>query len=193
MASIMDIGILEYFLPVFTFLFILVVAYALLDKFKLLGDNKGLKLIASFSIAILFLFSTDALEFINFITPWFLVLVVITLFLIALFMFMGVKEDAMVKAVGSSTVIWTVIVIAGILLIVALVNVFGGVLSPYDEGGAVDSESTIVTDSSGGTSQRTRETESLSTLTNPKILGALFLLIIAALAIHTVSKGLKLQ
>jgi len=190
MASVLDIGILEHFLPVFTFLFIMVVAYAVLDKFKLLGDNKGLKLIAAFSISILFLFSTDALEFINFITPWFLVLVVIALFMIALFMFMGVKEDTMTKAVGSGTVVWTVIIVAGILLIVALVNVFGGVYSPYEEGGTVDSEVITVTDSSGVTTQRTRESESLGALTNPKILGALFLLIIAALAIHLVSKGL---
>ncbi|MBL7147804.1 MAG: hypothetical protein ISS82_03190 [Nanoarchaeota archaeon] len=187
MASFLDIGLLEYFLPAFTFLFIFVVSYAVLDKFKLIGDNKGLKLLAAFSIAILFLFSTDALQFVNFITPWFIVMVIIAMFLIALFMFMGVKEDAMVKAVGSGEVVWTVILIAIILLIIALVHVFGSFMSPYEEGSTEQVEKTITSD---GTESQTRESESLKTIVNPKILGALFLLIIATFAITYISKGL---
>src|SRR3989344_5308142 len=56
MATILeDLGFLEFFLHVFTFLFIFVLVYAVLDKFKLMGENKWLKLIAAFSVALLFL------------------------------------------------------------------------------------------------------------------------------------------
>ena len=188
MASFLDIGLLEYFLPAFTFLFIFVVSYAVLDKFKLLGDNKGLKLIASFSISILFLFSTDALKLVNFITPWFIVMVVIAMFLIALFMFMGLKEDSIVKAVGSGQVVWPIIIISIILLIVALVHVFGSYMSPY---GTLEEQpqETVYSTSDDGDA-KSRESESMKTLVNPKILGALFLLIIATFAISYISKGL---
>jgi len=187
MATVLDTGLIAYFLPAFTFLFIFVVAYAILDKFKLLGDNKGLKLVAAFSISMIFFFSTDALNLVNFITPWFIVLVIIAMFLISLFMFMGVKEDSVVKAVGSELVVWTVIIIAIILLIVALVHVFGTFLSPYDDVETGEIDTTTISD---GTGLKTRESESLNTLVNPKILGVLFLLIIAAFAVSTVSKGL---
>ena len=186
MASFLDTGLLEYFLPAFTFLFIFVITYAVLDKFKLLGENKGVKLIAAFSIAILFLFSTDALQFVNFITPWFIVLVIIAMFLIALFMFMGVKEKTMVEAVGKGEVVWPIIIISIILLIISLVHVFGHVESPY-EGGVTGPGETTVSD---GTGDKTRESESLKTLVNPKILGALFLLIIATFAIKYISEGI---
>ncbi len=187
MATILDIRLLGYFLPAFTFLFILVISYAVLDKFNLLGKNTWAKLIASFSIALLFLFSTDALRFVNFITPWFIVLVVVAMFLIALFMFMGVKEDTMIKAVGSGEVVWTVIIISIILLIIASVHVFGDVMSPYDSG---DSTETMEKTTGDGTGDKTRESESLKTLVNPKVLGALFLLIVATFAIAYVSKGI---
>lgn len=187
MASFLDISLLEYFLPVFTFLFVFVVLYAVLDKFKLIGDNKGVKLLAAFSVSILFLFSSDALNLINFITPWFIVFVVIAMFLIALFMFIGVKEEALVKRVGSGEVIWPIIIISIILLIVALVHVFGEYQSPYKTG---STEETVKQTVSDGEQAKTREGESLKTIVNPKILGALFLLIVATFAISYISKGL---
>ena len=190
MASFLDIGLLGYFLPVFTFLFIFVISYAVLDKFKLLGENKGVKLVAAFSIAILFLFSSDALNFVNFITPWFIVLVVIAIFLIALFMFMGVKEETMISAVGRGDIVWPVIIIASILLIISLVHVFGGYMSPYGAEEGTKQVETPTTTTSSETGDKTRESESLKSIVNPKILGALFLLIIATIAIAQISKGL---
>ena len=172
MATILqNLGFLEFFLPVFSFLFIFALVYAVLDKFKLMGENKWLKLIVSFSIALLFLFSKDTLRFVEFITPWFVVLIVLALFILSLFMFMGLKEGDLEKTAKDPIVYWTVLVIIIILLIIAIGEVFTFV-APDDQTG-------------------TPPTEGLRAVTHPRTLGAIFLLIVAAFAVKFISTGIE--
>ena len=171
MATILeDLGFLQFFLPVFTFLFIFVLVYAVLDKFKLMGENKWLKLMAAFSIALLFLFSKDTLRFVEFITPWFIVLVVVALFILSLFMFMGLKEGDVEKTIKDPVVYWTIIVIIIILLIIAIGEVF----------------TFVAPDQTG-----TPPSAGLAAVTHPRTLGALFLLVIAAFAVKFISTGFE--
>ncbi len=173
MATILqDLGFLEFFLPVFTFLFVFVLTFAVLDKFKLMGENKWLKLIAAFSIALIFLFSNDTLRFVQLITPWFVVLVILALFILSLFMFMGLKEGDVTNTVKDPTVYWTVLVIIIILLIIAIGEVFS-VVSPYSP-----------------TGEQTPPSEGLRAISHPRTLGALFLLIVAAFAVKFISSGI---
>jgi hypothetical protein len=190
MATVMDIGILQYLLPVFSFLFIWLVLYAVMDKFNLSKSNP-VKMMVSFSIAMLFIFSSRALRFVNLVTPWFVVMVIIALFLIGLFMFMGIKEEAIGKGVGDPRVYWTVIIIAVILLIIALVDVFGDVQSPYGGQLGDSSPSSTQTASSTGSTGPTRQSEGIRTIVNPRVLGALFLLVASALAANFITRGLK--
>jgi len=187
MATFLDLGLLEHILPAFSFLFVWLVTYAVMDKFNL-AKNTSVKLGVSFCIAMLFIFSSSALRFVSIITPWFVVMVVVALFLIALFMFMGVKEDTISKSVGDPRVYWTVIIIAVILLIIAMIDVFGNVQSPYanqqNTDGSQSTASTSITNP-------TRQSESLKTIVHPRVLGAIFLLFMAALAANFVSRGLK--
>ncbi|MEK6907579.1 MAG: hypothetical protein AABW45_03555 [Nanoarchaeota archaeon] len=171
MATILEsLGFLEFFLPVFSFLFIFVIMYAVLDKFKLMGENKTLKFIASLSIALLFLFSKETLNFVNFVTPWFVVLVIIALFILSLFMFMGIKEKSMETTMGDPRVYWTVLVIIIILLIAAIGTVFSDFFSA--EGGEItDPTKASIT----------------QILVHPRVLGALFLLVIVSFAIKNIA------
>lgn len=172
MASILqDLGFLEFFLPAFTFLFVFVLVYAVLDKFKLMGENKWLKLIAAFCVALLFLFSGDTLDFIQVITPWFVVLVVVALFILSLFMFMGLKEGDVTNAIKDPVLYWTVLVIIIILLIIAISEVFI-VVNPNVETGKPSSEG-------------------LNAVVHPRTLGAIFLLVVAAFAAKFISTGLE--
>ena len=144
--------------------------YAVLDKFKLMGDNKAVKFIASLSIAFLFLFSKGVLEFVNFITPWFVVLVIIALFVLSLFMFMGLKEKSMEATIGDPRVYWTILVIIIILLIAAIGTVFSDFFST--EGGEItDPTKASIT----------------QILVHPRVLGALFLLVIISFAIKNIA------
>jgi len=175
MASILDsLGFLEFFLPVFSFLFIFVIMYAVLDKFELMGKNNSIKFIAALCIALLFLFSKGILEFVNFVTPWFVVLVIIALFVLSLFMFMGVKEESIRNAVSQPTVYWTVLVVVIILLIAAIGTVFSDFFS--SEGGSItDPTKASIT----------------QILVHPRVLGALFLLIIVSFAVKNISKSIE--
>ena len=174
MASILqDLGFLQFFLPVFTFLFIYVLVYAVLDKFKLMGENKWLKVIAAFSIALLFLFNEGTLKFVEFVTPWFVVLVIIALFILSLFIFMGVKQENLSATIENPTVYWTVIVIIIILLLAAIGSVFGSFFAP---------QQTATTPTEIGIRE---------ILVHPRVLGALFLLIISAFVIRFVSVGFE--
>ena len=171
MATILDnLGFIEFFLPVFSFLFIFVIMYAVLDKFKLMGENKTVKFIASLSIALLFLFSKDILNFVNFVTPWFVVLVIIAFFILSLFMFMGVKEKEMEMTARNPTVYWTVLVIIIILLIAAIGTVFSDFFA--GQGGEVTDPT------KAGITQ---------ILVHPRVLGALFLLVITSFAIKNIA------
>ena len=172
MASILEtLSFVEFFLPLFGFLFILVLMYAILDKFKLMGDNKWVKWIASFSIALVFLFTQGALEFVNFITPWFVVLVVVSLFILSLFLFLGVKEGELSSAIKTPTVYWTIIILVLVLLFSAVAFVFGDFFSPYK-----DQPDKQVT------------TEGLKTFTHPRVLGALFLLVVSAFMVRFIAQ-----
>jgi hypothetical protein len=171
MATILDnLGLIEFFLPIFSFLFIFVIMYAVLDKFKLMGENKTIKFIASLSIALLFLFSQETLNFVNFITPWFVILVILAFFILSLFMFMGVKEKEMEATISNPTLYWTVLVIIIILLIAAIGTVFSDFFS--SEGGEItDPTKASIT----------------QILVHPRVLGALFLLVIVSFAIKNIA------
>lgn len=171
MATILDsLGFLEFFLPVFSFLFIFVIMYAVLDKFKLMGENKTVKFIAALSIALLFLFSKGVLDFVSFVTPWFVVLVILALFILSLFMFMGAKEKDMEDVVKNPVVYWTILVIIIILLIAAIGTVFSDFFA--SEGGQITDPTKV---------------SITQILVHPRVLGSLFLLVIASFAIKNIA------
>jgi len=172
MATLLDLTILQYLTPLFTFLFILIISYAILDKFKLLGSNFAPKAIAAFSIAMIFIFSTRMVKIVNMATPWFILMIIFGFFIVAMLMFIGVKEESIFKTVKSGSVVWPIIVVALIIFIIVIVNAFQDVQSPYGEG-----------------DDRTRTTEGLRALVHPRLLGALFLLLMTTYAIMFVSQG----
>ena len=76
MANGLDLGVLNYFSVIFPALLIFVIVYALLEKTKMLGENRSLHAIAAISAAFLVMLSKDILEIINFGAPWFILVIV---------------------------------------------------------------------------------------------------------------------
>lgn len=172
MATFIDLSVLNYLTPLFTFLFILVISYAILDKFKLLGDHFAPKAIAAFSMAMMFILSTRMVKIVNMATPWFILLIIFGFFIIAMLLFMGVEQETITKTVASGTVVWTVLIISLLLFIIIIINAFQDVQSPYDD-----------------EKDKTRTTEGLNALVHPRLLGALFLLIMSTFAVMFISSG----
>jgi hypothetical protein len=185
MASVLDVSLLQFFSPVFLFVLIFAITYAVLDKFEVFkAGGPWIKTAIAFCMGILFLFSKDAILFVNFVTPWFIVFVVIVMFFLALFYFMGIKPDVMSNVVKNPNVYWPILIILMILLVISIVHVFGERASPY---GSSDSGTSGVSEDG---SSKTRESEGLKAIVSPKLLGAITLLIIVTFAIATLSKGM---
>ena len=164
MATLMDIGLLYYFLPLITFLFVFALVYAVLDKTKILGENVSLNFVAALTIALLTLFVGRITNLIQFIVPWFVFLFVFFGLMFVGLMFLGIKEET----IWSNLSIWTVIIIGFFLLLLGIVQVYGDVLSPY-----VSTNAT-----------KTIASETMRTLFHPRVLAALFILLVAALTIR---------
>jgi hypothetical protein len=171
MATLLDTGLLYHFLPVITFLFIFSIIYIILENTDWLGKNKSLKFIAAVSIAAISLFAGGVVDLINYIVPWF---VFIFIFLILLFMgltFLGIEKNV----IWNNLSIWTVMVIAFLLLLIGITQVYSDIFTPY--------ASSNVTKTIGS--------ETLRTLFHPRVLGAIFILIIASLSIRFISASSK--
>ena len=88
-ASVSAIG---YFMPIFAFLLVFIVIYALLSKTGVLGDNQPVMLFISFILSSFFIVEASLVEFIQFSSAWFGVGVIIVFFLLAILAFLPGKE-----------------------------------------------------------------------------------------------------
>lgn len=168
MATFLDMGagkVFEYFMPAFIFILIFILLYATLDKTGLIGKNKSLNAIVSLIVSLTVLFTGGTVELINFVTPWFAVIIVVAL-LAVLLMSAHLKEGELNLGVVPTLAM----IFAGIVLMVGITQVFGPVFQPYSDGA----------DSGWWT---------LKTIFHPRVLGAVFILLIAAFAIKHVAPG----
>ncbi|MEI6731163.1 MAG: hypothetical protein WCK90_00630 [archaeon] len=131
-----DISFITYFAPIFVFLLVFIVVYALLVKTEVLGDSQWVALLISFIVASLFVSMAGAKEYIYSVAPWFALLLVSLFFIFVILGFAG-KTD-MNKGIGVA-----VFVILVIVFLVALFSVFSYLInyvpSQIGGGGAVGS------------------------------------------------------
>ncbi len=110
-----DVSLIESYLPVFTFLLVFVVLYAILAKTKLLGENKTVNVTVSLLVGIIFTGLTSAREYVISITPWFAVMLIITVFILMLVGMSGKIPEGFTKGLG----VVIVLVLIAIFLISA--------------------------------------------------------------------------
>lgn len=173
MATFLDAGLLSLVTPIFVFLLIFVAVYAILLKTKILGENNALMVTASLSVAVIAMFSGSMVpEFIIKTVPWIVALFIGLLLLVFIYLFLGEKtEKEVLESLGLR---WVVFVILIVILFIGLVQVV--TISPLQEGNATDDAF---------------KQEIISTLVHPRILGALFLIIIAAFAVKLLTDKIK--
>ncbi|MEM0465423.1 MAG: hypothetical protein QXW97_01830 [Candidatus Pacearchaeota archaeon] len=121
---------LSFFMPVFSFLFVFVVVYAILFKTKILGESQFVNMLIGFIVAIIFIgfstptFSTE--KYIRTIIPWFAVLFV-CVFLVLLLMGLATKD---VGKIMTSKFAWVFAIILIVIFLIAAIRVFSPVLDP---------------------------------------------------------------
>ncbi len=178
MASIMDIGLLDYFVPVFVFLLIFGILFALLEKVKLFGTNKGLNSIIAFAIAFLFILTPELMGVVKVMTPWFTILFVFILMIVLLFMFVGVKEESVTAAFKDKGLMWIIIIVSIIIFVYALTQVYGAQVQ------------TIYAGDNTTTASGSLGSQIGKILFHPRVLGMLLLLMIAAQAVRMITASL---
>ena len=115
MATV-DLSLIQAYLPILSFLLVFTVLFAVLAKYKILGESKFVNLFVSFIIATIFVSLTSAREYVISITPWFAVFIIVSLFLLAISGFAGKIPEGLNKGLG-------IILVIG-LLIVFLVSAY---------------------------------------------------------------------
>tara|TARA_Y100000310_G_C20650618_1_gene799215 strand:- start:1391 stop:1939 length:549 start_codon:yes stop_codon:yes gene_type:complete len=174
MATILDIGILEYFAPMFVFFFVLVVVWALLEKTGFFGDNKMINWAIALCIALLFVVVPELSEILSTITPFFVILFIFLILVILVFLFMGYQGDFILDIITKNQIIaWTIILISLGILGYAVSMVYGDQIHDLTSGETTDEENlgNVVG----------------QIIFHPKVLGVGIILLMAALIVRFVS------
>ncbi len=161
MATFLDITGLQHFSSFFVFIFVWLAVYAILTYARVLGDNKGINIVIGLIIGLLVLFSPIATGTIEYIAPWFAVIFIFVIFATMALKMFGASG---IESLGSLRIV-TVIVILVVLVVGALSYVRQQISVPGENETSIDYSKTT------------------TILFHPKILGALFILIIAVFAI----------
>jgi hypothetical protein len=112
--------------PVFTFLFVFVVIYALLAKTKIIGDSKFVHLVMGFIIASVFIAFSSLELFVRTLIPWFIVLVVVLFFVLII---VGFATKDMHKFLGNKFA-WIFIIFLAIVFLISALYVFNPIFHP---------------------------------------------------------------
>jgi len=125
-----DISVLGYFVPIFAFLLVFIVIYALLFKTEILGENHAVMLFVSFILASFFIIEASLVEFVQFSSAWFAVLVVAVFFLIALLGFLPGKEPFEFLGIGKGNWFsWAILGVVVAFFIISSAYVFNWVIN----------------------------------------------------------------
>jgi hypothetical protein len=181
MATFLDTALLDKFSIVFTWLLVFIVVFGVAEVTNVL-KNRALNALLALSIAVIVGFSPSLAAVISGFAPWFVVIAIFILFLLLLTNFMGIPTANLVEMFGGKAAGWWILVPFIVALVVALSSAFGqGLLEertgPAGEGEVIEGDTTPH-----------RESVVL-TLTNPKVLGMLLVLLIGMFTIIFLAGG----
>lgn len=122
----LNISGLLFFMPVFSFLFVTIIVYALLAKTKILGESKWILLLTSFIIAIVFMSFSSAELYVRTIIPWFVILMVVVFLILMIALFSTSAWDKIMTPAFA----WVVVGVLILIFLIAAIYVFNPVFHP---------------------------------------------------------------
>tara|TARA_Y100000310_G_scaffold138173_1_gene137076 strand:- start:11862 stop:12368 length:507 start_codon:yes stop_codon:yes gene_type:complete len=122
----LDISGLFFFMPIFSFLFVVLIVFSILAKTKILGDSKWIIALTSFIVAVVFMSFSSADLYIRTIIPWFVVLMVVVFLVLLIALFSTKAWDKIM----SPAFAWVVVGILILIFLIAAIRVFNPVLHP---------------------------------------------------------------
>lgn len=199
MATVLDLGLLNYFSVLYPVIIVWCIIFAILQKTGALGKSIGINAVIAVAIAFMTLLSKTLVEMINFMVPWFAMAIIFFVLLILIFQMFGATEADFASAVKDKAVYWTLIGIALVILIAGFGKVMGqsfteAAYQPATTSGVTTINGTTYTlpDQVSGTSNVAStnfEGSVNATLFHPKVLGLIILFAIAIFAVALLSGG----
>ena len=165
MATLLDTSIISFLSPVFIFLFLFAVFFALMRKFKIFGEkSENLSSIAALALSFLIVLSTPGRTVVATMTPMIAVVFVLVFLAFLFFMFLGVKDEDMVSVTKHSSFQTVFIIIFIVIFLISLTQAFGPIFQVNAQAGFWNSTKRAIF--------------------SPKVLGALFLLTVTAYTVR---------
>jgi len=128
--TVASVSAFGYLVPIFAFLLVFIVVYALLAKTGILGGSHAVMLFISFILAAFFVVQASLVEFIEFSSAWFGVMVIGLFFLLVVLAFLPGKEPLAFLGAGKSNWFsWVVLGLIIALFVISSAHVFNWVLN----------------------------------------------------------------
>ena len=187
MATFLDVGLTQHFAVIFTVLLVFVLIFALLEKSKILGENKGLHSLIALCLALMMLFIPGVIQVVALMAPWFVMIFLFIIFFMFLLLAFGIKWERIMEYAMSDweTPHWFLLIIGLVIFIGALGAVYGGAMLPFsaEEGAAeqvsvAEGEEGLTTDTGDFNRNVGR------VIFHPKTIGIVFLLMVGSFAIR---------
>ncbi|MBT4538783.1 hypothetical protein HOI26_02615 [Candidatus Woesearchaeota archaeon] len=183
MVTFLDVGLTNAFGSVFAFIFVWVITYALLHKFKFLGDSVALNGVLAVAVAFISIISDIFVDVINTMIPYFAIAIIFFILLLILFQIFGAKEEHIRTTMqNDKAIVWTIIGVGMAIFAISLGQVLG---QQFTDVSFQDSDTPVVDD--GSVASADFEKNIFSTFTNPKVLGLIIMFVIGIFAIALLS------
>ncbi|MBT3408963.1 hypothetical protein HOK68_01775 [Candidatus Woesearchaeota archaeon] len=201
MAQVLDLSLIQYFLPILLFLIIWAVLYSLLKNKQYISDKDSINSLIAFIASLLIVIESNSVLFLGTLLPIFLFIAVATIFFLLIFSFIGWESKSLNEEVESNSIItWVVVVIGFLIVAYSAGQIFGqqllesrnpdGVPSDIKNEYGLNEKNNII-NSNNNEIKSTGTGDFFSNLTNtlfnPKVLGMLLILIVGALVIIMLS------
>lgn len=179
MVTFFDVGLFQYFNVIFPILLIFSIVFAILHKTKILGENATINAVVAISLALMSLLSPTLIDVISFMAPWFVLVFIFVILLVLMYQLLGATEKDILGALKSEkTIQWAVIGVGVIILFAAFANVLGQkMLTMQPE--AIEGEE----------APSAFEKNIYTILFNPKVLGLIFVFLIAIFTVAFLAGG----
>ena len=118
-----SVSAIGYFVPIFAFLLVFIVVYALLIKTEILGGSHGIMLFISFILASFFVVQASLVDFVRFSSAWFGVIVVGVFFLMLILAFLP-GDSPLGFLTKHDWFSWAMLVVILVLFVVSAAYVF---------------------------------------------------------------------
>ncbi len=115
--------VISYFLPIFSFLLVFIVLYAILQKTHVLGDNPSISILISLILSSFFIVETQLVDFVNFTASW-MTVIFITIFIFSTVLAFLPGKEPLAFLTKGSWFSWTILVVLVIFFITSATHVF---------------------------------------------------------------------